>query len=109
MGAVVHRRSSIGALLQKQPHPAASVKLSRTAIPIPIPISIIFSFLTYPKKNRPDETLVSGTAITPDDRKRNNMRGDLSDAAGSESNIPVMFTSDNAQANPVRTELLALG
>jgi hypothetical protein len=73
-----------------------------------MPISTIFSFLTYPKKSRPDETVVSGTTITPDDGKLSRMLGDIFDAAGSECNIPVMFTSDDAQANPVRTELLAL-
>lgn len=31
-----------------------------------MPIATIFSFLTYPKKNRPAESAVSGTAITPD-------------------------------------------
>lgn len=72
-----------------------------------MPISKIFSFLTYPRKNRPDETAVSGTSITPDDGKLSKMLTDIFEAAPRECSIPVMFTSDDAQSNPVRTELLA--
>ena len=73
-----------------------------------MPIATIFSFLTYPKKNRPDETVVTGTAITQDHGKLSKMLGDIFDTAGRECTIPVMFTSDDSQANEVRTELLAL-
>lgn len=74
-----------------------------------MPISTILSFLTYPKKNRPDEAAaVSGTAIKPDDGKLCKMLGEIFDSAGRDCNIPVMFVSDDAQSNPVRTELIAL-
>ena len=72
-----------------------------------MPIATIFSFLTYPKRNRPDESAVSGTAITPDDGKLCKMLGEIFDTAGRECTIPIKFTADD-QANPVRTELAAL-
>lgn len=74
-----------------------------------MPISTILSFLTYPRKSKPDEaSTVSGTAITPDDGKLCKMLGDIFDTAGRDCNIPVMFVSDDAQSNPVRAQLIAL-
>jgi hypothetical protein len=69
----------------------------------------IFSYLTYPKKNRPDETAVSGTQIPLDDGKLSKMLKDIFDGSRNDCNVPVMFVSDgDQQENVVRTELLAL-
>jgi len=71
-----------------------------------MPIEKIYSFLTYPKKNKIDEELPSGTSIPLDQGKLCKMLGDIFDNAATQCNIPVMFTSeDKVQANPVRSEL----
>jgi hypothetical protein len=69
----------------------------------------IFSFLTYPKRNQPEEAVVSGTQIPLDDGKLCKMLKDIFDASGKDCNVPVMFLSDGEkQDNAVRSELLAL-
>jgi hypothetical protein len=69
----------------------------------------IFSYLTYPKRNRPDETAVSGTQIPLDNGKLCKMLKDIFDGSGKDCNVPVMFVSDGEkQENVVRSELLAL-
>lgn len=74
-----------------------------------MPIEKIYSFLTYPKKNKAEEDVPSGTSIPPDDGKLCKMLSDIFDNAADQCNIPVMFTSeDKVQANAVRTELQAI-
>src|SRR5665647_1581372 len=74
-----------------------------------MPIEKIYSFLTYPKKNKAEEDVASGTSIPPDDGKLCKMLSDIFDNAADQCNIPVMFTSeDKVQANAVRTELQAI-
>jgi hypothetical protein len=69
----------------------------------------IFSFLTYPKRNQPEEAVVSGTQIPLDDGKLCKMLKDIFDGSGTDCNVPVMFVSDgDKQENAVRSELLAL-
>ena len=69
----------------------------------------IYSFLTYPKKNRPEEAVVSGTQIPLDDGKLCKMLKDIFDGSGKDCNVPVMFVSDGEkQENVVRSELLTL-
>jgi len=69
----------------------------------------IYSFLTYPKKNQPEEAIVSGTQIPLDDGKLSKMLTDIFNAAGTDCNVPVMFVSDGEkQENAVRTEILSL-
>lgn len=69
----------------------------------------IYSFLTYPRKNQPDEAIVSGTEIPLDNGKLCKMLAAIFSGAGKDCNVPVMFVSDGAkQENAVRTELLAL-
>lgn len=72
-------------------------------------LETIFSFLTYPKKNKPDTIPISGTAIAMDDGKLCKMLTSIFDAAGSDCNIPVMFVSDGkTQNNEFRNELIKL-
>lgn len=74
-----------------------------------MPAEKIFSFLTYPKKNQAEETVVSGTQIPLDDGKLCKMLTDIFNGAGKDCNVPVMFVSDGEkQEYPVRAELLAL-
>ncbi|MGE0370968.1 MAG: hypothetical protein AB7Q01_03665 [Gammaproteobacteria bacterium] len=74
-----------------------------------MPVERIYSFLTYPKKNRPEEAVVSGTQIPLDDGKLCKMLKEIFDGAGKDCNVPVMFLSEGeTQENVVRSELLTL-
>lgn len=74
-----------------------------------MPVEKIYSFLTYPKRNQPEEAIVSGTQIPLEDGKLCSMLKDIFIGAGNDCNVPIMFVSDgDKQENPVRAELLAL-
>lgn len=73
-----------------------------------MPLDAIFSFLTYPRRNRPEEPLGPGVRITVGNDKLSGMLKGVFDNAGRDCVVPVMFTSNDAQRNPVREELLAL-
>ena len=74
-----------------------------------MPVKKIYSFLTYPKKSQPEESIVSGARIPLDDGKLCKMLTDIFDGAGKDCIVPVMFVSDGEkQENAVRSELLAL-
>lgn len=74
-----------------------------------MPVKKIYSFLTYPKRNQPEEAIFSGTTIPIDEGKLCKMLTDIFNSAGKDCNVPVMFVSDGEkQENPVRAELLAL-
>lgn len=69
----------------------------------------IYSFLTYPKKSQADGSKVSGTQVPMVEGKLYSMLLDTFDRAGTDCNVPVMFTSEGGrQENAVRTDLLAL-
>lgn len=71
-------------------------------------IDAIYSFLTYPKRSRPDDPLLPGTAILVGDDKLSRMLGDIFDAAHNDCVVPVMFVSDGErQENAARDELVA--
>lgn len=72
-------------------------------------LEAIYSFLTYPKKNRPNDPLEPGAAIPIQHDKLNRMLGGIFDKAGQDCIVPIMFVSDGAQQeNAVRSELIAL-
>ena len=69
----------------------------------------IYSFLTYPKKNQPEEAIISGAQIPLDEGKLCKMLTAIFNGAREDCNVPVMFISDGEkQENPVRAELLTL-
>jgi hypothetical protein len=74
-----------------------------------MPLAAIYSFLTYPKKNNPEEPLAPGTQIDINDgNKVCRMLGSLFSNASQDCTVPVMFRADNGdQHNPVRSEFLA--
>lgn len=81
----------------------ASMEMQRMAL------EAIYSFLTYPKKNQPDDPLEPGATIPLRNDKLNRMLGNIFDRAGQDCNVPVMFVSDGAQQeNAARSELVAL-
>jgi hypothetical protein len=72
-------------------------------------IEAIYSFLTYPKKNHPEEPLGPGTEIEIGTDKLSTMLSGIFNHAEQDCVIPIMFTSDGeVQENPVRSDLLAL-
>ncbi|NIM42845.1 MAG: hypothetical protein GTN84_15820 [Hydrogenophaga sp.] len=71
-------------------------------------VDTIFSFLTYPRRNRPEEPLAPGVQIPIANDKLCSMLGGVFNNAGNDCVVPVIFSSDDAQVNPVRDELLAL-
>ncbi|AWP59386.1 hypothetical protein B7P02_15805 [Bordetella bronchiseptica] len=72
-------------------------------------LDAIYSFLTYPKKNQPDDPLEPGATIPIQNNKLNRMLGGIFERAAQDCNVPVMFVSDGAQQeNAVRSELVAL-
>jgi hypothetical protein len=72
-------------------------------------LELIYSFLTYPKKSQADGAAVSGTEVPMVEGKLYSMLRDIFDKAGTDCNVPVMFTSEGGkQENAVRTDLLAL-
>ncbi len=72
-------------------------------------LEVIYSFLTYPKKNQPEEPLEPGATIPIRNDKLNRMLGGIFDKAGQDCNVPIMFISDGAhQENAMRSELMAL-
>jgi hypothetical protein len=74
-----------------------------------MPVEKIYSFLTYPKRNQPEEAIVSGAQIPLDDGRLCRMLTDIFNDAGKDCNVPVMFISDGEkQENATRSELLAL-
>lgn len=69
----------------------------------------VFSFLTYPGKNRDDIADVSGTEIPIVEGKLCRMLDGIYRNAGAECDIPITFTSeDGLQENPVRTEIMRI-
>jgi len=75
-----------------------------------MPLHTIYSFLTYPKRNFPDDPLAPGTEIGVDaDNKLSNMLNGIYSNAERDCVVPVMFRADNHdQQNSVRSELLTL-
>ena len=71
-------------------------------------IARVFSFLTYPAKNRNNVPEVSGTEIPVRDEKLCRMLNDIYCQADRECNIPIMFVTDGQQNNPVRTEIMRI-
>jgi hypothetical protein len=72
-------------------------------------LEAIYSFLTYPKRNQPDDPVGPGAAIPIRDDRLNRMLSGIFANAGQDCSVPVMFVSDGAQqANSVRSELLTL-
>jgi len=72
-------------------------------------LEAIYSFLTYPKKNQPDDPIEAGVGIPIQDDKLNRMLAGIFGRAREDCNVPIMFVSDGArQENPARSELLAL-
>jgi hypothetical protein len=75
-----------------------------------MPLESIYSFLTYPKKNQPDDPLASGTEIpTNQESKLYQMLDVIFQRAENDFNVPIIFTTeDGKQDNQARTELLGL-
>lgn len=75
-----------------------------------MPLTAIYSFLTYPKKHSPDDPLAPGAEIIVDAaNKLSRMLENIFSSAGSDCVVPIIFVpSEEAQENPVRSELLAL-
>ena len=74
-----------------------------------MPIKTIYSFLTYARKGKADDTVVSGTAIPPDDGKLCKMLNAMFNNAHKECSIPIVFSPENGvKVNGVRDELMAL-
>ncbi|AIV70207.1 hypothetical protein Y028_3136 [Burkholderia pseudomallei MSHR62] len=73
-------------------------------------LEAIYSFLTYPKRNSPEEPLAPGTQIPVDeDNKLVRMLADLYARAPNDCHVPIKFRADNDdQTNPVRNELIVL-
>lgn len=72
-------------------------------------ITRLFSFLTYPGKNRNDVADVSGTEIPIVEGKLCRMLDGIYSDAERECDIPIMFTpEDGLQHNPVRTEIMRI-
>jgi hypothetical protein len=73
-------------------------------------IETIYSFLTYPKRSRPEDPLAPGTEIPVDgENKLVEMLGSLFQRASDDCVDPIRFRVDHGnQVNPVRDELLAL-
>lgn len=73
-----------------------------------MPIQAIYSFLTYPKRNHPDDPLAPGVQIPVDGgNKLVRMLEGLFLRAPKDCVVPIMFRADD-QVNPVREELLYL-
>ncbi|MBI2726422.1 MAG: hypothetical protein HYX42_09250 [Polaromonas sp.] len=72
-----------------------------------MPIATIYSFLTYPLKNKPVAKPMTGVEVPIDGGKLSKMLTGVFDGAKTDCSIPVMFTATD-QKNPVRTELIAL-
>ena len=70
----------------------------------------IYSFLTFPKRNSPDDPLAPGTEIPVDEgNKLVRMLADLYMRAPQDCHVPIKFRADNEdQTNPVRDELITL-
>ncbi len=74
-----------------------------------MPIKTIYSFLTYARKGKADDTVVSGTEIPPDEGKLCKMLGTMFANARTDCTIPIVFSSENGKKeNGVRNELMAL-
>lgn len=69
-------------------------------------IKKIFSFLTYPAKNRDEQPVIAGTEIPPSGRLYQ-MLADVFERSSRECSIPICFmpTEDGKQENEVRTEV----
>ena len=68
----------------------------------------IFSFLTYPKKGKPEDKAAAGVAISLNSGKLYKMLRDIFDEAAEACDVQVMFTSPGEkQCNEVRNDLLA--
>lgn len=68
----------------------------------------IFSFLTYPKKGKPEEKAAAGVSIPLNAGKLCTMLRDIFDEADEACDVQVMFTSPGEkQDNDVRNDLLA--
>lgn len=69
----------------------------------------IYSFLTYPKKNQPDDPLGPGVEIPIGDDKLSSMLEGIFNGAERDCAVPIIFTTDGEQQeNPVRSDLLTL-
>lgn len=72
-------------------------------------IARVFSFLTYPGRNRDDVADVSGTEIPIVEGKLCRMLDGIYRDAETECDIPITFTAeDGRQENPVRTEIMRI-
>jgi len=72
-------------------------------------IARVFSFLTYPGKNRADVADVSGAEIPVVEGKLCRMLDGIYSEAERECDIPIMFTPENGQQqNPVRSEIMRI-
>lgn len=74
-------------------------------------LSTILSFLTYPGKNKDEDTLVemTGAVIPVDDGKLCSMLKDIFDKSHATCDIPIIFTSAQGnQYNPVRDLIIDL-
>lgn len=72
-------------------------------------IARVFSFLTYPGKNRPEVADVTGTEIPINDGKLCRMLDGIYSQAEGECNIPIMFVpKDGEQQNDVRSEIMRI-
>lgn len=56
-----------------------------------MPLDTIFSFLTYPHRNRPDEPLALGAHIRLGDDKLSGMLRGVFDNTGRDCVVPVIF------------------
>jgi len=74
-----------------------------------MPLEKIFSFLTYPKKNDPDEPLAPGTKLSFDGKsKLGRMLDDIFRNSDRDCIVPILFTTEGDQHNPARSELISL-
>lgn len=75
-----------------------------------MPIESIYSFLTYPRRNDPDDPLVPGAQIPVNaDNKLVRMLDNLFSRAQQDCIVPIIFKAeDGEQHNPVRTEIINL-
>ena len=70
-------------------------------------ITKILSFLTYPEKNKAEQTEISGAEIPIDEGKLCKMLSDVFVRSDDECNIPIAFLSENGkQENSVRELIL---